>query len=139
MPKILKKSADLQWNYAAQKQIEYNNQKVTAEFIEKLPAPQELKNLSCFECFLDADTIGNELILSNRREGDSIQCFGRTLPTNVKSLIVNKKLIDKHKGELIFFRTTENKIVFISGLSHSDFGKIHEKSRKILKISVEKI
>ncbi len=130
---------ELLWDIEQEKVVEFNRQKIIAELIDKLPDEVELKTVSLNECYMDLDLIGEKVLLSHRRAGDSIVRFGALLPSKVKKLIIDKKLNDIEKQKLIFFRTLDNEIFFISGLVHGKIGEISKKSRKIIKIRVEKI
>ena len=128
-----------EWDYLNSPQIICNNQKVCAEILTQFPTQEELQQLSLNEKIFDADIVGEKLLLTPRQEGDKIIRFGKTTPLKIKKLVIDRKLSQEQKQNLIFFRKLNGEIVFVSGLEHGENGKISEKSKKIIKIWVEKI
>ena len=131
---------DVEWDYISQNEVVYNNHLITAELLEFSDVnEQNLTEVTLLETYLDAELIGEKLILSSRKDGDTILRFAGKSATKVKKLIIDKKLTETQKRNLIFFRNENGEIIFISGLEHGKIGKISKKSRKIIRIRVEKI
>jgi hypothetical protein len=136
IPKEEKILPDQKWNYLKEPVIFFNEFKLKATLIDKLPS-QPIKNHYMSTFFLDAESVDEELLLTGRREGDKIHRIGSLLPTKVKKLIINKKLTDKEKAELVFVRNLDGEILLIADLAQSKNCQINKKSRKIIQITVE--
>ena len=86
--------------------------------------------------YLDAEKVGDYVIVRNRRDGDRIKPLGMKNYKKVKKILIDAKIPLAIRNNLPIVQSCDGSIMWIAGLCISDDYKIGKTTRKILKISL---
>ena len=85
--------------------------------------------------WLDYDKIKNNLCLRNRKEGDYITISKNCCRQKLKAYYINEK-IPRDERSKIWLLADDSHIIWIIGYRISEYYKITEKTKKILKVQL---
>ena len=112
---------------------------LSAEYCPQKPSCETLGNAALFEVFLDADTLGKNLLIRSRRAGDRFQPLGMDgRSQKISDFFINEKMVleARDRWPLVL---TENKIVWIPGYRPAHFCRTKESTRKFLRLKLSRI
>ncbi|MDP8217302.1 MAG: tRNA lysidine(34) synthetase TilS [Candidatus Theseobacter exili] len=91
--------------------------------------------ISEFEEFFDADRIGEIIFFRSRSKGDRFTPIGFEGSKKIKDILIDEKISPRFR-ETIPILTTANEIAWIVGYRISEYFKILETSKRVLRIKV---
>ena len=85
--------------------------------------------------YIDADAVGGQLLVRNRRNGDRFKPLGMTGSKKLKDFFIDNK-IPRDKRDSIPLVVDRNNIIWIAEYQMSDDYKISKKTRKTLRLEL---
>ncbi|WP_199624029.1 tRNA lysidine(34) synthetase TilS [Paenibacillus alkalitolerans] len=90
-------------------------------------------NDSCVALF-DADRLGGELLVRNRRPGDRIEPYGLKGSKKVKDMFIDLKIAPERRDKWPLIATPDGTLLWVPGLRRSRHALVDERSGKIVRI-----
>ena len=112
---------------------------LSAEYCPQKPSCETTGNAALFEVFLDADTLGEKLLIRSRRAGDRFQPLGMDgRSQKISDFFINEKMILEARDQWPLV-LTQNKIAWIPGYRPAHFCRTRESTRKFLWLKLSRI
>ena len=96
----------------------------------------DMKNHNC--AYFDYDAIKSPIILRTRKDGDRFKPFGMNGEKKIKDFLIDEKVPPWQRKNIPLIEDANN-ILWIVGLRRADAARVNSDTKRILKITVDKI
>jgi len=107
-------------------------------FSEEHSVPDEL-NAGPWTVYLDADTVGDTLVIRPVTEHDVLIPFGRKREISVHEFLGKQGMVKPDRDHILIVATTDNKPVWIHGIRLDDRFRVTSATKRVIKVQSSSI
>ena len=94
-------------------------------------------NRNLLKNYIDCDKMGHNVVVRQRRDGDSVRLFYNGMTKTLKKLF-NERRIPLHQRDKVFILSDENGIVWVEGFGVAERCSVDENTKNILTIEAKR-